>query len=575
MCGIYAAISKHRYAHPTDAVRELLDKRGPDTQTQHVDIESTSAAGTVHYLSFQASVLALRGDHVARQPLRHPETGSVLCWNGEAWAASNVPLRGNDSEHILKLFSDACSAPFDEGQGQFNQRILQAIASIRGPYAFAYYDVPNGKLYYSRDCLGRRSLLINRSDDTGDLILSSVANGSDATSWLEVEAAGVYMVDLSEASNQYIVHYAPYSYEADRVREVTETAEGLVLPYPKLNKNLPSHSSFKLNLTSPHVASLESHLRESIVLRLQPSSLGDLQTGNVASPKPRIAILFSGGLDCSLLARLAHDIVPIAESIDLLNVAFENPRIQRSAPCSSAPYETCPDRITARTSLAELQRMCPERQWRLVEIDVPYAETLAHRPIVIGLIHPHNTEMDLSISLALYFAARGVGTITTATDAASSTRNPYATPARVLLSGLGADELFGGYQRHALAFAHGGFAALADELDLDISRLGKRNLGRDDRVLSHWGKEVRYPYLDEGVVGWAMRARVWEKCGFGAETSGEDGDLSLGPEKKVLRLVAKRCGLQIVAAERKRAIQFGARTAKMETGRMKGTQILS
>jgi asparagine synthetase B (glutamine-hydrolysing) len=37
---------------------------------------------------------------------------------------------------------------------------------------------------------------------------------------------------------------------------------------------------------------------------------------------PRLAILFSGGIDSMILAALADKYVPIEESIDLLNVAF-------------------------------------------------------------------------------------------------------------------------------------------------------------------------------------------------------------------------------------------------------------
>ena len=78
---------------------------------------------------------------------------------------------------------------------------------------------------------------------------------------------------------------------------------------------------------------------------------------------------------------------------------------------------------------------------------------------------------------------------------------------------------------------------------------------------------MRYPYLDEGLVRWALKLPVWEKCGFG-QSAGEEG---LEPGKKVLRLVAWRLGMRGVAREKKRAIQFGARTAKMERGRVRGT----
>jgi asparagine synthetase B (glutamine-hydrolysing) len=165
-------------------------------------------------------------------------------------------------------------------------------------------------------------------------------------------------------------------------------------------------------------------------------------------------------------------------------------------------------------------------------------------------MHPHNTEMDLSISYALYFAARGTGIASSKLDI---TPVSYSTPARVLLSGLGADELFGGYTRHATAFSRMGFPALLDELELDVNRLGKRNLGRDDRVISHWGREARFPYLDEELVKWAVESPIWEKCGF-KERATDEQCPQIEPGKKVLRLLAYELGMQSVAQEKKRAV---------------------
>lgn len=270
-------------------------------------------------------------------------------------------------------------------------------------------------------------------------------------------------------------------------------------------------------------------------------------------------MLFSGGVDCTVLAALAHAHIAPEQSIDLINVAFENPR-SLAAHHRDDPYAV-PDRITAYASAQELRAMAPHRTWNLVEVNVPYAAYEAHLAQVKALLAPCTSVMDLSIAAALYFAARAQGHVG---------GRAYTSSARVFLSGLGADELLAGYSRHRQAFRRGGDDALRAELQLDLDRLPTRNLGRDDRVISAHAREARFPYLARSVLVQVCALPLSTKADLSPGTEGT-GD------KRLLRKLARRLGLPYASSLPKRAIQFGARSAKLDaaSARRKGSEALS
>lgn len=68
----------------------------------------------------------------------------------------------------------------------------------------------------------------------------------------------------------------------------------------------------------------------------------------------KIAILFSGGIDCTILSILCDKFVEKTDSIDLINVSFE-------ALNKNIEGWDVPDRISAKSSYKTLKQLCPQR----------------------------------------------------------------------------------------------------------------------------------------------------------------------------------------------------------------------
>jgi hypothetical protein len=100
-------------------------------------------------------------------------------------------VHGNDSQLVFTNLLNACSGTREASV----RRVIELLVAVRGPYALVFYDASHKRIYYGRDCLGRRSLLQQSTSD-GTLVLSSVCDNASGESWAEVEADGIYMVDV-------------------------------------------------------------------------------------------------------------------------------------------------------------------------------------------------------------------------------------------------------------------------------------------------------------------------------------------------------------------------------------------
>lgn len=208
MCGIHAAIS-HNAPDPISGTLETcLRSRGPDhlgSLTIHLADNDAPL-----FVALTSTVLALRGNHTTAQPLLDRDSGSALCWNGEAWRIHGEPVNGNDGEIVLSKLAAASAL------GQ--EAILDTLRAVEGPFAFVFVDKPNKTLYYGRDRLGRRSLLVKPNSP---FQLSSISDAS-STGWLEVEADGCYSISLTTSS--FVSTIEPARHDWDSNEELVSEA---------------------------------------------------------------------------------------------------------------------------------------------------------------------------------------------------------------------------------------------------------------------------------------------------------------------------------------------------------------
>nr|XP_002123378.1 asparagine synthetase domain-containing protein 1-like [Ciona intestinalis] len=562
MCGIFFSIC-NRNDQPSSCRRneiyqdisESLARRGPD---DHQVIETE--CGNVG-LYFAGWVLHMQGQQICSQPAQSKK-GNILLWNGEVFDGLKVSPGQSDTTALLSSL-DKCD----------DEEILQLLSCIEGPWSFVYYHLANSKVYFGRDYFGRRSLVWNWDENT--LTLASVCSRN--ASWEEVAGCGIFCVNIKDGQSGFkksIVLHPWKCITNPRPKVCEDFQTGRIL-------NTAMHTKYKYKLDNyplvdlPHISSHVEPLTilakscsdknlwpvcREFIAKLKRSVMKRTSAHTSTGENCNIGVLFSGGVDCSVLALLADIYIPKDEAIDLLNVAFEQRRKlsktkQSNALVKDNIYEV-PDRITGRSSYQELKDLCPKRKWNFVEINVTLEELGEKRVERISMLScPKSTVLDDSIACAIWFASRGEGLL--------NGEQKYRSNARVLLCGMGADEQLAGYSRHRGIYdRNNDWGAVGDEINMEVERISARNLGRDDRIISDHGKEARFPYFDEEVVQFLCSLPVHVKADLRLERG-------IG-EKILLRGAAYDLGLHGAAVAPKRAIQFGSRIAKAENRKEKG-----
>ncbi|KAI3763695.1 hypothetical protein L2E82_13689 [Cichorium intybus] len=546
-----------------DDIKTALRRRGPDSLGSksiflHTDDERTLQSAleeekepikesnrVLNYtlfgkLIFVGATLQLRGVYPITQPLVD-KSGNILVYNGEVFGGIEVNSDSNDTEILMQSLNKCCSCISHEhedtcGNGKYS--VPEILSKIKGPWALIYWQESSKTIWFGRDAIGRRSLVVHwPSSKDSRFILSSVSPPSaiDELNFWEELPCGVYSLAMSASKmdEKLVGKVKRHNWTDPLLEDLIKWERTFVEPKPEdlTESDKMFSSEHRGNLHQKVLAALKESVRRRTIF-------SEIHLSN--SP---VAVLFSGGLDSMILAALLNQCLDPKFEIDLLNVSFDG--------------ELAPDRISAKAGLKELRKIAPLRTWNLVEIDAELSKMTLEMKHVLSLINPSNTYMDLNIGIALWLAAGGDGYVSQKINEKNNSKcqlDKYKSDSRILLVGSGADEQCAGYGRHRTKFRETSWGGLNEEMKLDMQRIWKRNLGRDDRCIADNGKEGRFPFLDEDVIRILLDIPLWEIVDL-RQPSG------LG-DKKILREVAKMLGLNEAAVLPKRAIQFGSRIAR-------------
>ncbi|KAK9034214.1 hypothetical protein V6N11_050387 [Hibiscus sabdariffa] len=568
--------SKIHLAFSLDDLKAALERRGPDSlgtkklllslhsnnsisenswvssvnEEPHVLDDGSNISESFAELVFLGATLQLRGVAPLSQPLVD-SSGNILVYNGEMFGGIEVGSDDNDTEILMQSLGNCCSCRSQEHKttcdfnGQGKGSVADVLSVIKGPWAIIYWQVtPSGKF---KNPVDPRFLLSSVSPTSPSLQDSDfeVENGTNGIRFWEELSCGIYSmsVDATKSDGIFLGDIKKHEWTNVMLKELIEWERVSIEPEPTqldfsrsrtLNAEHDINSSSSFSVLAQNVLTA---LRESMMRRVSLHNIYQAHKETVP-----VAVLFSGGLDSMIIAALLDQCLDPNYEIDLLNVSFDG--------------ESAPDRISAEAGVKELRRVAPLRRWRLVHIDADLSKLTWETKRVLSLINPANTYMDLNIGIALWLAARGEGWMCEEHDNGidEDKHVNYTSGARILLVGSGADEQCAGYGRHRTKYRHESWLGLHEEMKLDMQRIWKRNLGRDDRCIADSGKEARFPFLDEDVIRTLLDIPLWEVADLD-QPSGK-GD------KKILREVAQMLGLHNAAILPKRAIQFGSRIAR-------------
>jgi asparagine synthase (glutamine-hydrolysing) len=434
MCGIGGLISKNStdILSLTKTMMMSMNKRGPDGTGLFIDKKlyqyespekiNCNNSNSNTKLTLGHIRLAIVGDKTHIQPIQSCDRKLVMEHNGEIYNYKQLKKRlqndhtfvsNTDSEIVIHLLEHYYK---ENGFSNLLDAIKKTVADIDGIYAIAIKDQDEDKIYLVRDRLGIRPLYYGQNNN----IIGFAS-----------ERKGLWQIGIREPTFSLLPGHCVIL--SDKISSPIKIAE------PSVNySNKPTLTNLEDALSAYKKA-----LYNSIKKRSQDLS--------------RIGIIFSGGIDSVLVAKITKELVP-------------------DVTCYTSGIAGSDDIKFSKVIADQL-----DLDLKINELNIKDIENML--PNILNIIETTNsTQAEVSIPIygALKLAAKD--------------------GLRVVFTGQGADELFAGYPWYAQIFGKYGAKKLKEYMIQDLLLLYKETLEREDKLAMSNSIEMREPFLDSDIV---------------------------------------------------------------------------
>ena len=435
----------------------------------------------------------------------------VLVFNGEIYNFSKLEdfLKENN-ENYIKLRSDSqllihlIDYYYNslESDGLLNS-VKSVLDQLDGDYSFAVYDRKNDDLAICRDPIGVKPLFYGIDEEKG---LKAFASEKKALWKSGLSEKNIH--DLSPGSILY--NWKLMDLEDNLINKIINT------DFKEIKSNYNEYKDYLETKDSYQV------YKELLIDDLY--SAVEKRVENIVN----VGLIFSGGVDSTILAVLLKKIAEVRS-----NEITNNNSSSYAKPLNIKLYSVGVENSQDINFSEEIAK----------DLNLPLKTIIIDENTVKESIKPVLTAieddnvMKLGVGMTIYLAAKAM----------------KEDGIKVALSGQGADELFGGYNRYLKHFEENtlfdAYFDLDEEIFHDIANMYHVNLERDDAVSMANGVELRVPFLDKEIINLALDIP-------GKYKIINNEDLL---RKHILRDAAKSIGVPNYIADRpKKAAQYGS-----------------